>query len=287
MKPVLLAFLAAAIWGLWWIPIRYLETQGLTGALGGLVMNTGAFLAAAVWALAARRPLRLHPKAALGAVLVGVAVATYSSALNYGDVVRVILLFYLAPAWSKIIEWAFMGMGWGKSSTLALVAALSGAVLILGGDVTGAALRIGDVLAVLSGLAWAAGSALIFTSGRAGVLPLTLMTALSAVLVALLFAGLSGPLALTAGMASAASLGAGFGVIYVLPILALTLWSAQRLSPAVLSFLLTAEILTGVGSGAVLLNEPFGWVQIAGSALILAGALSEVLPTLFGPARRT
>ena len=43
-----------------------------------------------------------------------------------------------------------------------------------------------------------------------------------------------------------ALLGAALVGGYVLPILALTLWSVQRLSPATLTFLLTAEILSGI-----------------------------------------
>jgi len=75
-------------------------------------------------------------------------------------------------------------------------------------------------------------------------------------------------------------IGALAGLIYVLPILLLTLWSAQRLSPAVISFLLTAEILAGVGSAALLLDEPFGLMQAAGAACILTAAAVEVIPTL-------
>ena len=68
--------------------------------------------------------------------------------------------------------------------------------------------------------------------------------------------------------------------MYVLPILFLTLWSAQRLSPAVISFLLTAEILSGVTSSALFLDEPFGKMQAAGACLILLAALSQVLPAI-------
>ena len=60
----------------------------------------------------------------------------------------------------------------------------------------------------------------------------------------------------------------------------MTLWSAQRLAPAVLSFLLTAEILSGVITGALFLDEPFGLLQIIGAVLIIAAALSEVVPRL-------
>jgi len=283
MKPALFAFLAAASWGLWWIPIRYLQSLGMDGALGGITMNAGAFAASIVWALFRRHPVRLEHRALLGAVLVGMAVATFSAALNLGDVIRIILLFYLAPAWSKIIEWAFLGMPWRWTSTLALVAALSGAFLILGGDPTGGAVQVGDVLSLLSGVAWSAGAALIFTSGRTSAVSMTVATSLSAVVIGLSFLWLGNVAGALPDVLPAVGLGMGIGIVYVLPMLAVTLWTAQQLSPATLSFLLTAEILSGVASGAVFLDEPFGLFQVAGAALIIIGALSEVLPKVRTP----
>ena len=110
---------------------------------------------------------------------------------------------------------------------------------------------------------------------------LTLATAISATVIGagFLILGTGTPFSGATSLAGSA-FGAGFGAIYVLPILALTLWSAQRLSPAVISFLLTAEILSGVFSGVLLLDEPFGPMQMAGACLIFMAALSEVLAGL-------
>ena len=60
----------------------------------------------------------------------------------------------------------------------------------------------------------------------------------------------------------------------------MTLWAAQRISPALLTFLLSAEILTGVISGAVLLDEPFGMLQALGTVMIILAAVSEVFKGL-------
>lgn len=278
-KPVLFAFVAAAFWGLWWIPVRWLAGLGLDGALAGVAMTTGALVLCAVFMLVAPSGPRLSPRALAGALLAGIAVALFSAALNFSDVVRVILLFYLAPAWSKIIEWLWLDMPWRWTSTLALGASALGMVVLLGGDFGSGGIRSGDVMALLSGLFWAAGAAFVFTAGPVGVMRLTLVCCLAAVLTGL-------PLALLAGAAlvsvaqTASIWGMGIGVLYVAPILIVTLWSAQRLSPATLSFLLTAELLSGIISGALLLDEPFGVIQMLGAALVLLGAVSEVLPKL-------
>ena len=120
--------------------------------------------------------------------MVGVAVSTYSTALNYTDVVRAVLLFYLAPVWSKLIEWAVLKLPWHWTSSVALVAALMGAYLVLGGEISLAALNFGDMLALVSGVAWAAGASLIFAGGKPSALSLTVVTLISTVAVTLPFA---------------------------------------------------------------------------------------------------
>ncbi len=281
LTPAILAVIAAVLWGIWWIPIRTLEGLGLSGALSSALMNAGAAGAAALWMGLMRVNPRIGIKAASGAALVGVAISTYSIALTLGDVVRVVLLFYLAPAWSKIIEWAFMGQGWHRVSTFTLSASLAGAYLVLGGQVSLAALSLADALALLSGMAWSMGAALIFTGRQASPVILSLITGLSAMLLGLGFALIGQGAGILTGLSPAgAGLGAGFGVVYVLPIIALTLWSAQRLTPAVITFLLTAEILSGVLSAALLLDEPFGWMQASGACLILMAAMAEVVKSL-------
>lgn len=276
--PAILAFVSAALWGLWWIPIRQLEAMGMDGAWGNVAMNAGAAVVALIWGGATHASFRIAPRAVLGAALVGVAVATYSTAITMSDVVRVILLFYLAPAWSKIIEWAFMGRGWHWTSTVTIAASLVGAYLVLGGDVSLSTLGPGDILALLSGVAWAIGATLIFTGGHANPVSLTLVTSLSATAIGLGFIvlGQGTDFSGNATLVGAAT-GAGFGILYVLPVMVVTLWAAQRLSPAVITFLLTAEILSGVLSGALLLDEPFGLMQAGGTCLILFAALAEVL----------
>ena len=101
--PVLLALVAAVMWGLWWAPIRLLEETGLPGAWPGIAMNLGALPLLAVVVVLWSGKGRLTARALTGAALVGVAVTLYASALTLTDVVRAVLLFYLAPAWSTAI----------------------------------------------------------------------------------------------------------------------------------------------------------------------------------------
>lgn len=276
MAPVLMTALAALAWGVWWIPVRYLASQGMTGTQAGMMLNLGGALAVFGLMISMRLSFRMPRYAFLGAIAVGFALSFYSIGLALSDVVRVILLFYLAPAWSKVIEWLFMGHKWRWSSTLTVTASLTGALLILGGRLTTDGLNIGDILALLSGLAWAIGAALIFSGEKSTAYSLTLVTMAMATIIAAAFALIIGEAAVPSAPALPLLGGLAIGALYAMPCMFASLWSAQRLAPALLSFLFTLEIFSGVISGALLLDEAFGVTQMMGAVLIVGAALSEV-----------
>lgn len=280
MTPVALTFGAALLWGLWWIPIRYLESLGLSGPQTGLLTNLGGVAGMGIYLVLRRQRPRIGRAALLGALFAGIAFTFYSVALALSEVVRVILLFYLAPTWSKIIEWAFLGHRWHRSSTVTLLVSLGGAFLVLGGEVSLHSIGLGDVVAVLSGLCWAIGTTLIFSGEKSDTVSLCLTTTCAAAVSALAFTWAVGDRLPVMDQVMPVLLGMVIGALYILPIFLVTLWSAQRLSPGVLNFLFTLEILAGVGSGALFLDEVFGLQQAVGAALIVSAALIEVFLAL-------
>ncbi len=279
--PVILAFFAAALWGVWWMPMRWLQGYGLDGAQGNVLMMLGAAVFCVPVLVFRPGLLRMSGRAWIGAILTGAAFTSYSAALNYSDVVRVILLFYLAPVWSKLIERFFLGMAWRWPSTLALGMAMGGAALLLGAGAIEGGIRSGDVMAILSGMAWATGAALIYKSPGTSAVGLSAISVICTLAVSLFFVAIDGApmpdLAASPELRSVLLPALALGAVYIIPVLFMTLWSAQRLAPATLSFLLTAELLFGVVSGAIWLDEPFGWPQAVGALLILMAALTEVL----------
>ena len=284
MAPVALTFVSAIMWGLWWIPIRWIESMGLSGAQAGVICNLGAMIAVAAYMVMRRVSPRITLRVALGAGLIALSFSFYSIALTFSDVVRVILLFYLAPAWSKIIEWAFLRQPWRASSSLTLVLSLLGAYLVLGGDLSLAALNIGDVMALIAGVSWAIGATLIFTGAAPRTPALTLATVAWAALQSLIFALVMDEAIGVVADPGVIAIALVLGALYLVPLLGLTLWSATRLPPALLSFLFTLEIVSGVVSGALLLDEPFGVTRAAGGMLIFGAAMFEAVMTLRAPA---
>jgi len=277
--PAACALFSAILWGVWWIPIVYLASLGLGGVWGSVSMHIGVVVLLLVGWMIGKTQLQVNRTALIGGFVVAMAVVLYSAAILLSDVVRVVLLFYLAPAWGKLIEWAFMGQGWRWMSTLTISCSLLGAFLVLGGELSIEGINTGDVLAVLAGMAWAGGAAILFSGERVNSVSLTFYTALFSILLGLCVIWIWRGTELSGGVTTIGLImGSLIGIVYVFPLSIATLWSAQRLLPALVSFLLTAEILSGVISAALLLDETYGLIQLAGTILILLAAGWEVIP---------
>ncbi len=279
--PASVALVAAVLWGLWWIPIRYLNDIGLPGSVAGFAINLGALPFILLLVLFGRRGWGLPMRGAIGAVLAGLAITTYATALAYTDVVRVVLLFYLAPAWSTLIECVFMGRRWSWQSVIAISMSLFGMMLILGGGLSPHEVGAGEIMAIMSGLAWSVGAALLFSTGKFETGPAALVAIVVAVVasaVAMLVEfGFDFPVSVVEVSELTAPVVLLSGGLYFAPMIVLTLWSARLLPPALLSFLLSAEIISGVGSSAALLDEHFGLVELAGTICIAGAAVIEFL----------
>ena len=126
--PVLGLLTGATVWGLIWYPYRVLEQAGVGGALSTTLTYGGAFVLGVVLF----RP-RLRLSWLLGAIALaaGWANVGFTLAVIYGDVMRVVLLFYLAPIWTLLFARALLderlsGTGYGV-----MLIALAGAALML------------------------------------------------------------------------------------------------------------------------------------------------------------
>jgi drug/metabolite transporter (DMT)-like permease len=275
---IFVAVAAAALWGLWWIPIRALEDMGLHGPWAGSAMNLGCVPILVIAAMYFGKGARNSNKVLFGSAIIGMAAMLYASALTGTTIVRAVLLFYLAPAWAIGLEALVLGRKLQLADGLAMLLAFTGVWLIFGGQFELSGWAIGDSFALISGVCWAVGSTIVFTSPVASVTRATLMTCLAGAaagaVVALALPSIPPP-TVTAQNSMMAFL---FGCLFLAPILVVTIWSAQKLPPALFSFLLTAEIIVGVASGAIWAGEHFGWFEALGAAVIASAALIETRP---------
>lgn len=99
----------AFVWGVSWWPFRELQSLGLHPLWStALIYFFSLACVFCVWPRA-WRGFAQHPQLWLLAVAAGLTNVGFNWAVTVGDVVRVVLLFYLMPAWSVLLAWAVLG----------------------------------------------------------------------------------------------------------------------------------------------------------------------------------
>ncbi len=270
---------SAAMWGLWWIPLRALDAQGLAGAWASLAVFGGATLVLLPVAWLRRARLRAAGRSALAVgLLFGAALVAWNHALIMGEVVRVTLLFYLAPIWGTLLGILMLGIRPSALRLGTIVIGLCGAAIVLGfEDGLPVPRSLADWMGVAAGVLFALAAALIHRAGRVGDLERTLFTFAMATLFASLLV-LATPATVVPRWADIPDLlpllFAATALWYV-PITWLIIWGAARLDPGRVSILLLLEVGVAALSAGLLTDEPFGWREAIGGLLIVAAGALE------------
>lgn len=279
MNPALpLAVLVAAsfMWGLAWLPLKQLERMGLSGiALTFIACGTGAALLVPRF-VRERRHWRGQARwLLLIASLGGYANLAFTVAMIYGEVVRVMALFYLLPVWGVLGGWLFLGERLDARRATAVAAALAGALLILGGfDALRGAVAWTDLLAISCGLTFA-GNNLVFrarqtvpvaSKAAAMLFGATLLAA--ALLVA---GGQPWPDTSAFGWLAAAGYGLGWLLLATLG----TQFGVTHMEAGRASIIIILELIIAVASAVLIGGERMSPAEMAGGALILAASVIE------------
>lgn len=272
----LVVAVASVFWGLWWWPLRWVESSGLDPLSLNFWLYAAATVGCAPLVWRRRQAIRAAgvwlPAAAL---LFGAAILSWNLALLEGEVVRVTLLFYLAPVWGTVLGWWVLGEAIGPRRLLALPIGLIGAAILLGGDGVPLPDGTGDWLGLGSGLLFAL-SATVARRGRVdGVVYTGIAFAASAVMAVLLAVGLEGDLA--APTLAGAGLIALVSLFWLVPTTFGLLWGSANIDPGRLGLLMLLEVLAAAVSAAFLTDEAFGVREGLGCALILGAGLLETV----------
>ncbi len=267
---------ASVFWGLWWLPLRWVEGGGLDPLSVNFWLYAAATVGCAPLVWRRRRAVRAAgawlPAAAL---LFGATILSWNLALLEGEVVRVTLLFYLAPVWGTVLGWWVLAEAIGARRLIALPVGLIGAAILLGGDGIPLPDGAGDWLGLGSGLLFAL-SATVARRGRVdGVAYTGLAFAASAVLALVLAFGLEGGVAVPT--LAGAGLIAAVSLLWLVPTTFGLLWGSANIDPGRLGLLMLLEVLAAAVSAAFLTDEAFGLREALGCALILGAGLLETV----------
>lgn len=121
----------ALCYGLSWWPFKQLQLQGLHPLWATVLVDV--LVLAGVVAMAPRVLGALLRDRALWPLLVaaGCTNVGFNWAVTIGDVVRVVLLFYLMPLWAALLAWPLLGEKPNLRSLATMLLALAGVVLVL------------------------------------------------------------------------------------------------------------------------------------------------------------
>ena len=291
--PVAALVFNALVWGTSWWPFRRLESHGLHP----LWATAMIFLLAAL-VIAALRPRAIGQVLHTPALWVLVAASgTTNAAFNWavvvGDVVRVVLLFYLMPLWTVLLARVVLGERFTARAVLRVALGLTGAAIVLWppGAIGLAAWplprTLADGLGLLGGFTFALNNVILRREAARPEEGRALAMFVGGALVA---GALASGLAAQGAVAWPPPVAAGWvglagalGVLFLFGNLALQ-YGAARLPANRTAVVMLTEVFFAAASAVALGGEVLTWPLVIGGALIAcAAALSSPTPAATPP----
>jgi drug/metabolite transporter (DMT)-like permease len=277
VKPVTCVLTGALVWGLVWFPYRELQSNGVSGAMATMLtylfaMLVGAFMLKRVW----------HERSSFnGWVLLLVLSSGWSNfgyvlAMLHGEVMRVLLLFYLAPVWTILFSFWLLGERLNLYGYFVVALSLAGAIMMLWKPSLGFPLpqNLSEWLGLSAGMSFALANVISRRTSHLSVEAKSFSVWLGAALLTLPFLAWQGGVMnqilaidkyswLVLGVMGIALTATSFAVQY-----GVTHLAANR---AAVLFLF--ELIVAAVSSYFLAGEAMGWHEWAGAIPIIAASL--------------
>ena len=274
--------LNAFVWGVSWWPFRALQAHGLHPLWATALIYVFALLCLLLLRPRAWRTLLRHPMLWWLVLASGLTNVGFNWAVTVGDVVRVVLLFYLMPAWVVLLAWPLLGEKPSTGSVLRLVLALTGVVIVLKTPSSPWPVpeSLADWLALMGGFCFALTNVLLLklnrTPGEARMLAMFGGGAVMASSAAVLGMGLGLVAAPPAPTLVWSGLALLISTAFLLGNLALQ-YGAARLSAGATSLIMLSEVIFASVSSVLLGAGELTTRTLLGGALIVLASLLAVL----------
>jgi drug/metabolite transporter (DMT)-like permease len=279
--PVFVLLGASVLWGLSWWPLKGINAMGIDGIV--LIFIVYGILSVTFTPLLFKQfaHYKRHPKAMLLIALFGGGASlAFTYALINGEVIRVMVLFYLLPLWGVLGGKLFLHEQIDKWRYLGAALAILGAFIILGGfEVFDSPLQWIDLIALLSGLFFTMNN-LVFraaqevkVASKIGAMFYGTFT-----LAALLLLG--GVESLPEFISTQAWSGLFlYALVWLLLANLGSQWGVTHMEAGRSSIIIIMELLTAVVSATLIAGEIMNAHEYLGGVLIVAAAFIEALRT--------
>ena len=271
----------ALVWGVSWWPFRQLQSHGLHPLWSTALLYVIIFVLMLLLRPGSWRGMAAHPVLWWLVLAAGLTNVGFNWAVTVGDVVRVVLLFYLMPAWSVLVAWLLLGEKPTPASLLRLGLAMVGVLIVL--KTPEAAWPVPqstpDWLALMGGLSFAVTNVLLRKT--ADTPPDARMLAMfgggAALASAAAVIGMGQQIVPAPALALAGvPMLIGLCLAFLISNVALQ-YGAARLAASTTALVMLTEILFASGSAALLDAAEFSPRLLLGGGLIVLAALLAAL----------
>lgn len=276
MIPLLSLLASGVVWGFTWLPLKYFASLGLDGhAIAVIAYGLVSLIASPlIWRERAQWRNELRWLLLIG-LFFGLANFALNQALMTGSVVRVMLLFFLLPAWGVIGGRLFLKETLGWRRMLAVGLCLAGVFTLVGGlDALREPLSIADGAALLAGVVYTLGG---ISNRVAREIPIASRT-----LMAFVGCAAIGVTGLLVHVPSVPTLAISdwvllmlFASVWVMGATLLTTYGVTHVPASRAGVVLVIELVVAIVSAVLIGGETLSLAEYVGSGLIIAATLVE------------
>lgn len=274
----------AFVWGVSWWPLRELQSAGLHPLWSTVIMYCFALLVVLSIKPLAWRGLVQYPLLWLLLLASGLTNVGFNWAVSISDVVRVLILFYLMPAWAVLLAWLVLKERPSRAAIVRLLLAFAGVMIVLIPAATAEASTLSihfsfaDALSLMGGFCFALTNVLLKKLGNTPSEARMFAMFMGGALLALVAGGAG----MTQGWVTAlppvtaywAWVAAALSLAFLLGNTALQ-YGAARLPSSTTSVVMLTEVIFGslssVALGAAVLDTR---TLLGGSLIVLAATLA-------------
>lgn len=274
---VLTLFGASILWGLTWLPLKHIHSLGFNGVPITLFVYLVMFVITLPFLWHFRALIGRHARILVVILILGGgAQLAFNTAMVYGDVIRVMVLFYLIPLWGVLGGRIILGEQITPLRWLGMAMSIMGAFLVVGGfNAFETPPTWIDLLALLSGFLFAMNNISFRISPDVPVMMKLSSMFLGAFMLAGIVVTQTGEQVVPDVSISAWWILIAYGAIWVMLANLGTQWAVTHMEAGKSSIIIIFELITAVVSASLILGESMSGIEMLGGALILGAALLE------------